>query len=629
VVAQDAATLVNYVIPSAMFAGASTTFTVTVQNTGTATWDDNYRLGAVDDQAGDAFKFVNTMPDPGRVHLSPGTTVSPGSTYTFSFPAIAPPTNQTYDVKFRMVHEGVNWFGDVAEVNITLSGPPPIQFPSQDRLRAFRGDFCGIRCSDLLQYGTKDVFFSAMYPAYPDALRAKLRDLYKQHGYTHMPIATAASYHGVYPDYDLTSDPQQFRAILDEIWRDGLIPVVFMIDDGHWPAGFFNTSDINGIMSAVHAKYDPLFAQTKDLIKIACPGWEINGWMFDGGQDPSKNVMTAMFQYLKQQLPDALCYAHFTAGHAAGSGPVTDAADWWRSMQGVLQGILYQADGNDGGPAIAARLDDFTLRFQTGFHSWPTGFDTIAFEYAAYWEVWSGEPESWGDGIGDACMTQTNPPIQGFCNGGTVGLLPPLPVQTLPPAPGSPAPPPAPPAPPPPAPAPAPAPGAIPPDGIDMTQAVVHNSPGDVASWPATTKITRLEVQPGGAFQIDFTKRDGAGSWPDYTPPGFAGPIEYTLWIVENINGQWHTSGGIQIWRDPGMTLWSGGQPSGLAVDWFYDPNRWGPLTTHQPAPGEQVGFFVTAGNARNEHNVTSVRERSNVILVPFPDNSGAKYTYP
>ena len=44
-------------------------------------------------------------------------------------------------------------------------------------------------------------------------------------------------------------------------------------------------------------------------------------------------------------------------------------------------------------------------------------------------------------------------------------------------------------------------------------------------------------------------------------------------------------------------------------------------------AVGEQVGFFVTAGDQRAK-DVRVVTERSNVVLVPFPSDSGAYYPF-
>jgi hypothetical protein len=168
------------------------------------------------------------------------------------------------------------------------------------------------------------------------------------------------------------------------------------------------------------------------------------------------------------------------------------------------------------------------------------------------------------------------------------------------------------------------------PDGgapvIDLGAAVVHNSPPDVATWAETATITTLDLNLDGVF-IDFTKRDGPESWPDvpFVTPGE--DLEYTLWIVLFIDGQWHTSGCIQYWR--GLDR-NGGEPSGYAEHWYYDAGRWGVMTGHQPAVGEWVGFFVTAGNARNvtDGSGSTVYERSNVVVVPFPADPGAVFTY-
>ena len=71
----------------------------------------------------------------------------------------------------------------------------------------------------------------------------------------------------------------------------------------------------------------------------------------------------------------------------------------------------------------------------------------------------------------------------------------------------------------------------------------------------------------------------------------------------------------------------SGGPPSGFAGNWYYSPQVWGPLAGHQPAVGEQVGFFVTAGDERAK-DVTIVRERSNIVVVPFPSDGGGYFPF-
>ena len=89
------------------------------------------------------------------------------------------------------------------------------------------------------------------------------------------------------------------------------------------------------------------------------------------------------------------------------------------------------------------------------------------------------------------------------------------------------------------------------------------------------------------------------------------------------INGQWVTSGFIQFWRGRDNT----GAPilplsCGFPVNWAYD-TRWGPMNGYRPAVGERWGFFVTAGDARNQGGVTSLRERSNVVVVDLPAEYG------
>lgn len=181
-----------------------------------------------------------------------------------------------------------------------------------------------------------------------------------------------------------------------------------------------------------------------------------------------------------------------------------------------------------------------------------------------------------------------------------------------------PPPPPAPPEPPPPPP-PAPNPSG---DALDLHQATVYASPMDIADWPVTARITRLDLGANGAA-VDFTKKDGPGRWPDVTPPGWDGPLQYTLWMVVNVNGHWYTAGGVEYWY--GLDR-SGGPVSQYAQNWYYSPAVWHELSSHQPAPGERVGFFVSAGDARAK-DVHIVRERSNVVVVPFPGAGGGVFT--
>ena len=150
-----------------------------------------------------------------------------------------------------------------------------------------------------------------------------------------------------------------------------------------------------------------------------------------------------------------------------------------------------------------------------------------------------------------------------------------------------------------------------------MSAAQIYNSPTDLASWNVSTAITSVNIG-GGGISVQFSKKDGSGRWPDVTPPGWTGPLEYTLGMCLNIGGQWDCSAVVQAWNgaDP-----LGGPPSQIGLNWFYDPIRWGPMTGHQPASGETIGIFVCEGDCRNntKGDLSPLRERSNIVLVKFP----------
>ncbi|HEX4347384.1 MAG TPA: hypothetical protein VHZ73_07415 [Vicinamibacterales bacterium] len=162
-------------------------------------------------------------------------------------------------------------------------------------------------------------------------------------------------------------------------------------------------------------------------------------------------------------------------------------------------------------------------------------------------------------------------------------------------------------------------------DAIDMNATIMLNSPRDFASWPITTRITGVAMGPGGV-SVAFDKKDGGGRWPDVVPPGWDGPLQYTLGMAENINGQWYASTVVEFWY--GLDA-SGGRPSEFQTNWFYDAYRWAPMTYHQLTPGELIGFVVCEGDCRNnsDGSVSPLRERSNVVLVPFPPNDNGGFT--
>lgn len=177
-----------------------------------------------------------------------------------------------------------------------------------------------------------------------------------------------------------------------------------------------------------------------------------------------------------------------------------------------------------------------------------------------------------------------------------------------------------------PTPTPTPVPVPVPDNGLDMHVATILNSPLDMANWPVTSQITTLDIGSNGVF-VDFSKKDGGGRWPDVVPPGWDGPLQYTLGMCLTISGHWYCSAVVEFWH--GLDR-AGGPPQQFAMNWFYDPARWAPMTGHQPAVGETIGFFVCAGDCRNnrEGSLSPVKERSNIVLVPMPGAGGAVFRF-
>jgi len=124
-------------VPATVTAGQPFAASVTMNNTGTKPWATDatpHRLGSANPQD-------NLIWGTGRVSL-PFSPINPGSAVTFFFNPTAPSTPGTYSFDWRMVEDGVEWFGPVcssAPIIVAsqthlgcsnnscavLSGPPP------------------------------------------------------------------------------------------------------------------------------------------------------------------------------------------------------------------------------------------------------------------------------------------------------------------------------------------------------------------------------------------------------------------------------------------------------------------------------------------------------------------------
>lgn len=163
---------------------------------------------------------------------------------------------------------------------------------------------------------------------------------------------------------------------------------------------------------------------------------------------------------------------------------------------------------------------------------------------------------------------------------------------------------------------------------FNLATAKMWDSPPDFAVWPEAAKITSIDFT-GSAMLVEFDRRNGSNRWPDQIPPGFEGPLQYTLGMCRFIEGAWHCAGVVQFWYD--RPLDSTAEPSRFWREWWYDAARWGPLASVRPVEGELVGIFVGSGDLRGRTwtraTCPGVCERSNIQFVPFTEGF-ASYRY-
>lgn len=112
------ANFVSQVVPTTMIAGQKYNSTVTMTNNGTSTWSANstYKLGTQNPQDNTTWTGGN------RVTLP--ISVAPGQQYSFNIPITAPAAG-TYNFQWKMIQDGVGFFG-AASTNVSVTVNPPV-----------------------------------------------------------------------------------------------------------------------------------------------------------------------------------------------------------------------------------------------------------------------------------------------------------------------------------------------------------------------------------------------------------------------------------------------------------------------------------------------------------------------
>ncbi len=116
VFALNNAQFISQTVPKDLVAGQRYNVSITMKNTGDTTWteSDKYRLGSQNPQD-------NLIWGIGRINLFAGESIAPMQTKTFNFDIKAPAMTGDYNFQWRMLQEGVQWFGQKTTDSVKIS----------------------------------------------------------------------------------------------------------------------------------------------------------------------------------------------------------------------------------------------------------------------------------------------------------------------------------------------------------------------------------------------------------------------------------------------------------------------------------------------------------------------------
>jgi hypothetical protein len=325
-------------------------------------------------------------------------------------------------------------------------------------------DLGGVRVSFETSPTRGNYFFTPTYPTFNDTQRAILRRDYKARGpYTHFAIGPL--YERGYPGWsghDFRTRVKAWAALHEELWRDDLIPVLWVLIDGPYnerPGE--EGSESNPLnLERLAAELEPLL-RDPDIQRTTCLvvlGWEVT----DKGWIKTIDRSLAAANWLERVFPTQYRYWHAAADNGAGCNYDIDGhgceGPFWLTVGPKFHGQFYQT-GTSGGWNLHVRRDaecdagiyppdawqcrptrdpnkfedrvaqflenhQYEVNRLRGDHYRIGGvlgadgkpLDVIAGEYSAYFELNDGESEDWGRAWGRLAMTV--PGIRGYGDGG-------------------------------------------------------------------------------------------------------------------------------------------------------------------------------------------------------------------
>jgi hypothetical protein len=295
----------------------------------------------------------------------------------------------------------------------------PPDWPSRERLRRWRGSLA-----------LDDRWGTWSYAGWDAARRAEFRARYKAAGYTHVALNFALDYHASDVVFDFRSDPEGFARRLEELLRDGLIPVLSLAQSETY--GRFR-------------RHEPIVEDLRRLLPI----WRaylpavFSGWEHTDFLTPHANK--AVLQTARELLPDAWIGIEFS--REDGQAPllwdsrvedINDERQYYKVwLEGLVDGVLInmpldvlqQRDrarffdylarsaarlaGPFEAPALFPWGDAIPAHVREGWRSpHALGLDVVYFEGPAYLKWPEDRKREWGT------IAMAVPRISGYGDGG-------------------------------------------------------------------------------------------------------------------------------------------------------------------------------------------------------------------
>lgn len=166
-------------------------------------------------------------------------------------------------------------------------------------------------------------------------------------------------------------------------------------------------------------------------------------------------------------------------------------------------------------------------------------------------------------------------------------------------------------------------------DAVDIGSVVFLGAPEHVKSWPVTNPIVRVELKSQRGTH-DTGVGIGLASdtrWPDMTPPGWDGPLNWTLWIGVWCRGQVHMTPSLEYWSSAGGSrrgkYWSGAPLLTDYNEWVYQEPV---MAGCPPKRGDKV-YFMAVPVSHRRKVVESVPERSQIAEVVLVEDAVYMFT--